>query len=174
MRSRDWNFEQPEDYKLIPLTKGKFAKVDNEDFDRLKDINWKYSNGYACNSSFGRMHRLILNVQEGTLVDHIYGDKLDNRKNKLRVCGNSENIFNSKGRGGTSSYKGVSWRKCTNKWKMSITKNYKVYSNSTFNTEEEAARAYDKKALELFGEFAYQTLNFPELKEEYLKELNNV
>lgn len=174
LKTRYEGLIQPEEYKLIPLTKGKFTKVDNEDFDRVKDICWKYSNGYAYHNDKGKMHRFILGAEKGEIVDHIYGDKLDNRKSMLRICSNSENIFNANQRGGMSKYKGVSQRKDNGKWRMSITKNYKVYSKSTFKTEEDAAMAYDRKAIELFGEFAYQTLNFPNLLNEYLKELNDV
>src|SRR5690606_36330539 len=52
---------QPEDYKLVPLSKGKFAKVDNDDFDRIKDINWNFdSDNYAVNTKLGLMHRYIM------------------------------------------------------------------------------------------------------------------
>src|SRR5690606_35066069 len=64
-----WNFKQPEEYKLIPLTQGKFAKVDNEDLERVKDINWRYDKGYAMSSSVGYMHRFIMNAPDGMLVD---------------------------------------------------------------------------------------------------------
>src|SRR5690606_39195542 len=62
LAGKNWDFEQPLDYKLIPLTQGKFAMVDNEDFDRVKGINWCYSNGYAINHEYGGMHRYILNA----------------------------------------------------------------------------------------------------------------
>src|SRR5690606_33290235 len=62
LSKRNWNFTQPEGYKLIPLTRGFFAQVDNEDFDRLKDINWCYSGGYALNGKIGLMHRFIMNA----------------------------------------------------------------------------------------------------------------
>src|SRR5690606_33289030 len=84
---RNWDFEQPEDYKLIPLTRGKFAKVDNEDFDRLKDINWCYTNGYANNTIIRLMHRYIMNAPDHLEVDHIVQEAtLDNRKSNLRLA----------------------------------------------------------------------------------------
>src|SRR5690606_25144089 len=77
---------QPEDYKLIPLTKGKFTKVDNEDFEHLSKFNWSVSNGYAMNWNLGRMHRYIMKCPKELVVDHKNHDKLDNRKVNLRVC----------------------------------------------------------------------------------------
>lgn len=171
LNKRNWNFEQPEEYKLIPLTQGKFAKVDNEDFDSLKDINWHYSLGYAESGSLGKMHRVIMQAPNGMDVDHIIQENtLDNRKSNLRLATRSLNSANSQPRRGSSVYKGVSWNKGASKWSSEVWNSYKKYYLGLFTDEKEAGMAYDRKALELFGEFAY--LNFPELKQEYLKELN--
>lgn len=152
------NINQPKDYKLIPLTQGKFAMVDNEDFDKLKHINWFYENGYADSSKHGKMHRLINKTPKHMYTDHINRDRLDNRKINLRSCTIQQNSFNSGViKGSSSKYKGVSWCKKTNKWIMAISKGREYYSGY-YGCEIEAAKAYDKKALELFGEFAY--LNF--------------
>lgn len=155
---------QPEDHKLIPLTRGKFAKVDNEDFDRVKDINWNYSQGYALNTTLGSMHRFIMNAPEGVLIDHKENSQtLDNRKGNLRFVDRSKNSMNSKPRKGcTSEYKGVYWVNSRKKWAVAVTINRKAHFLGYFTNEEEAGQAYDTKALELFGEFAH--LNFP--KEE--------
>lgn len=149
---------QPMDYKLIPLTKGEFAKVDNEDFDNVKDINWHFTYyGYAKTSAF-YMHRLILDCNQSDYVDHINHDKLDNRKSNLRICSKHQNNMNTKSKKGTSIYKGVSWAKDRNKWKSTIVMNGKQTLIGSFENELEAAKAYDVKAKELFGEFAH--LNF--------------
>ena len=156
--SRNWDFEQPEEYKLIPLTQGKFTKVDNDDFDRLKDICWAFgANMYVRNDSFGSLHRYIMNAPDGMDVDHINHDTLDNRKNNLRICTRQQNLWNTKPYG-SCKYKGVCWDKHRNKWLSYVTFENKFITLGRFNTEEEAARAYDTKAKELFGEFAY--LNF--------------
>lgn len=157
---RDWDFVQPEDYKLIPLTQGKFAKVDNEDFDRFKDINWHVSTrNYVYNKKVGLIHRLILNPPDNTSVDHINNNPLDNRKQNLRICTQHQNTMNqSPQKGSSSKYKGVYRVTERRKWKAQIVCDGVHNSLGSFKTEQEAAKAYDKKALELFGEFAY--LNF--------------
>lgn len=157
---RNWDFKQPEGHKLIPLTKGQFVKVDNEDFDRLKNINWNLSSSnYAINNTYGLMHRFILGVPEGIEVDHVYHDTLDNRKAKLRLSTRGQNMYNTKPRKATSKYKGVCWDKENGLWESQITINYKKIKIGRYRTEEEAAEAYDKKAVELFGEFACLNLS---------------
>jgi len=155
---RNWDFEQPEYYKLIPLTKGKFAKVDNEDFDKLKDINWYINeNGYALNGNKKiRMHRLIMDAPKNLEVDHINHDRLDNRKSNLRLCNRQNNGMNQSMQNGKSSiFKGVTWDKSRNKWQSKIFVNKKTIHLGRFDCEIEAAKAYDKKAKELFGEYSH-------------------
>lgn len=151
---------QPEDYKLIPLTQGKYAMVDNEDFDKLKDINWCYNNRYAKNNKIGLMHRYIINTPIDSFTDHINQNGLDNRKSNLRLCNQSQNMANVKPiKNKSSKYKGVYWNKKEHKWYVQI-KN-KKFGNiflGVFDNEEEAGRAYDLKAIEIHGEFA--VLNF--------------
>jgi len=148
---------QPKDYKIIPLTQGKFAKVDNEDFGLLKEINWKFGKrGYAANTKLGYMHRLIMKPDKDMVIDHIDNDPLNNRKINLRVCHQHENVKNQLIRTGYSSiYKGVSWDKNRNKWISVISLNGANIHIGRFDTEIEAAKAYDAKAIYLFGEFAH-------------------
>lgn len=165
LKRRDWSFEQPEEYKLIPLTRGKFAKVSNEDFDKVKDIPWNCSEyGYAVNREKGKMHRFLMNCEEGREVDHINRDGLDNRRSNLREANRSQNASNTfKSDIKTSSkYVGVYWDKDRGLWVAEVKKDYKKNFVGRFECEEEAGRARDKKAKELHGEFVY--LNFPELK----------
>lgn len=151
---------QPEGYKLIPLTKGMFAKVDNEDFNEVSKYNWCLSNNsYAYNSSLGFMHRFIMKTPEGMDTDHINHDGIDNRKQNLRICMTVENCRNQRPRTSKKSkYKGVFYSKTMNKWESSIKFEDKKIKLGYFKNEIDAAVEYDKKAMLLFGDFAY--LNF--------------
>lgn len=104
------------------------------------------------------LHRLITGAKPGQYVDHINGDTFDNRRVNLRICTNADNIRNSHSVRGWSRFHGVS--PSGNRWVAQIQANYKKQKIGKYRTEIEAARAYDAKAVELFGEFA--RLNFPE------------
>jgi len=152
--------------KLIPLTQGQFAIVDDEDYEYLSQWKWyahKNPRGYyavrASRTPPGRkrvhLHREILNPPDGMDCDHINGDGLDNRRCNLRVCTRAENARNQQPQDGYSSrFKGVTRIKQTGKWRVRV----KVDGRSThlgyFTDEIEAARAYDRAARELHGEFA--------------------
>jgi len=155
--------------KLIPLTKGHFAKVDDEDFERLSKWDWYYSHGYAVrsigewpNQTHVWMHHEILDQSPGMETDHENSDGCDNQRPNLRLCTHSQNNANaSKRKDNTSGYKGVSWYEPGKKWHARITKNGRI-SLGYFKDPIEAAHAYDDAALKLYGKFA--KLNFP--KEE--------
>ena len=113
--------------KKIKLSKGKVALVDNEDYIWLNQWKWHFmAGGYAMrhlrisedkNSKLIYMHRQILNTPKGLESDHINRNKLDNRKENLRVATRSQNNMNRKKRiNCTSKYKGVSWHKQRKKW----------------------------------------------------------
>lgn len=156
LKNKFSNLIQPVDYKIIPLNKYKKVKVDNDDFDRLKNIIWSYSSiGYASNKKYGFMHRFIMNYPDNKLIDHINHDTLDNRKANLRTCNKFENQRHQRTKTGTSKYKGVSWDKNRNKWTANIMSDYKEKKIGRFDSEIEAAKAYDEKAKELHGEFAF-------------------
>lgn len=153
------NIIQPLSYKIIPLTKGIIAKVDNDVFEEIKNINWITRTGkYAYNNNIGLMHRYILKPNDDDFVDHINHDRTDNRRSNLRICNNSENLRNMVSRVGSSKYKGVCWHKKANKWVAYIGFNNKLIHIGLFMREMDAARAYDEKAIELFGEF--HNINF--------------
>lgn len=151
--------------KKIELSRGMYALVDDADFDELSKFNWyaseKSRNVYAARRAkegtrkMIYMHRQILNVKKGLVVDHINGNALDNRRENLRICTHAQNLMNQKPQIGKSSkYKGVSWDKRRNKWEAYIMLNDKKVSLGRFDIESDAARAYDKKASVAFGEFA--------------------
>ena len=150
--------------KSIKLSKNKCALVDDEDFEYLNNFNWSLSSaGYAVSSSNKIMHRMIMNTPKGLVTDHINHNTLDNRKENLRICTNSENRHNYiKPKNNTSGYKGVYFHKTTNKWCAKIRVNRIKMHLGYFLDIEEAAIAYNKAATKYFGEFAL--LNYVEEK----------
>ena len=101
-----------------------------------------------------KLHRVIMNAKDGDIVDHINGNTLDNTKQNLRFVTHQQNMFNRKSK---RKYKGVKLLKdCyrARPYQAKISKDGKEYSLGCYKTEEQAALAYNKKALELFGEFA--------------------
>ena len=105
------------------------------------------------------MHKIILGDKEGLEIDHKDGNGLNNRKDNIRWATKAQNQANSAARSGR--YKGVSPPQHRRKrWKAEIRCKGIRYDLGCFDTEEDAARAYDAKAKELHGEFA--RLNFPE------------
>lgn len=123
--------------------------------------------GYAA-QSVGRRKRMqyfILERHSGLYIDHINGDRMDNRRSNLRLVTHQQNMMNVRPRS-SNGYKGVSKiddsRITPNRkkiWRAYIKPNKKQISLGLYETPEQAARAYDKAAREYFGEYAY--LNFP-------------
>ena len=110
-----------------------------------------------------RMHRLITKCPKGLQVDHINHNGLDNRRKNLRICNNVQNQWNRrKGNNNNSGFKGVSIesRRKTKKYRVQIGYMGKTRHLGYFESPVEAAKIYDAKAKELFGEFA--NLNFPD------------
>lgn len=160
-----------EDFRLILLTQGKFAIVDAEDYKQLSRYKWQAERGQSTfyakrksNYKSIKMHRAFLQPPEHLVCDHQNHNGLDNRRSNLRVCTQAQNQRNRRPRrDSTSKYKGVSWSIRARKWRAGIKANGHSTSLGSFDDEMEAALAYDRNAVELFGEFAY--LNFPELIE---------
>lgn len=153
---------------MIPLSRGLFTIIDDGDFKKVSKFKWFTS---VCNGKFYatthiknetiRLHRFVTKAKKGFDVDHKNSVTLDNRKSNLRVCTHSENLMNRKSisSNNTSGFRGVTWSKNARKWDARLMKNYKHIYLGLFKTKKEAALAYDKAALEHFGEFA--NLNFP-------------
>ena len=133
---------------------------DIEDWENLKECYWIENHGYAIShkeyDQFS-FHRAVMNVTDSKIqIDHINGNKLDNRKVNLRLCTNQQNSRNKyKNSNNTSGYKGVYYDKERNKWRGCIQHNGKsIKSPKRYNTPEEASQWYQEKSDELFGEFS--------------------
>jgi len=134
--------------KKIPLTRGKFALVDDNDFDYLNFWKWCCSTkGHAARGVWDSdkehmilMHRVILNTPEGIETDHRNGNRLDNRRENIRFCTRSQNRANQRKTRGLSRFKGVVWRKDRSKWRVYITKNRKTMYIGLFDSEERLLR----------------------------------
>ena|SRR3990167_578343 len=135
----------------IKLTQGKFAIVDYADFLRFARFNWSFhSAGYAFRKIGNKnayMHREIMRPPKGMEVDHINGDKLDNRRENLRVCTHAQNSRNRKGIN-------VSFDKRKHKWRAQIGIGMKQKWLGYFATKEAAAKAYRDSANKEHGQFA--------------------
>ena len=128
--------------KKIKLTQGKFALVDNEDFEWLNQWKWGYDGRYARRREKNikiYMHTLINKTPKGKLTDHINRNKLDNRKSNLRSANFTLNINNSSLRyTNKSGHKGVWFWEKRNKWLSSITVNYKKIYLGIFEDKKAA------------------------------------
>jgi len=158
--------------KLIPLTKGLFAQVDDADYDHLMQWKWRcYGDAWTTYAQRtdrkGKpetiiMHRQILNViGQPVIVDHIDRNGLNNQRANLRIVTPRENNINRKKQSNTSSkHRGVSWRNSAKRWIAVIrsAEGKSIYLGSFIN-EDDAGRAYDEAAKKHNGDFAQ--LNFP-------------
>lgn len=151
----------------IMLRNGGVALVDDEAAHLVSEYKWYRVDGpntsYAQTTVFKdrtkktiRMHRLLIgDLPCAAVIDHANRNGLDNRTCNLRVATFTQNQANTTGRPrSTSRYKGVSIKR-PGVYFAQIQKDKKKYSLGYFLNEEEAAVAYNKKALELFGEFAF-------------------
>lgn len=137
-----------------------YALVDKEDYDNVTQYSWcKSTEGYA-NGSINkvqiRMHHFIFGkAPKGQVVDHINGNKIDNRRENLRFATKSLNGHNISKQAGTSSqYKGVYRNKQKNKWTCNLRIEGKQYCLGAFDEEIEAAKKYDTFVLLHFGKDA--------------------
>jgi hypothetical protein len=157
--------------KTIPLTKNSFTIVDDDDYERLNKHKWFCTDkGYAARifRSKGEQHtqymsRVIMGEPIGVEVDHINRNPLDNRKCNLRVVTRQQNAINSSTNTHTSQYRGVHWCWNDRKWRSGIKVNGKNIHIGYFKSETEAATEYNRKAIELHGDFArLNTIKPPE------------
>lgn len=147
--------------KTLVLKENQVLRVDDADAHLLSVCKWylNKNNGYAYGHPISykktsTFHRFLLGGKPGLEIDHINGDRLDNRRSNLRFSSRSENARNSKPhKGSLSKFKGVSI--LCGKWFAQIYLNKKNVYLGSFKSEKDAALAYNKKAKEEFGEFAY-------------------
>lgn len=148
--------------KYVKLTKGKFALVDDEDFEYISQWKWCVAGRYAIRvtqknkiKKMISMHREINKTPDGLITDHVNGDGFDNRKINLRTCTQKENCHNQRAQSKkkSSKFKGVSWRRDCKKWRAYIALNKKIKHLGYFDDEKDAAMAYNRAALVLHGDF---------------------
>ncbi len=163
---------------VVPMNHGRACIIDADDGPLAARYTWRegpgnhtdYANtdmlktGSTTDRFVQSMHRLFLGLDFGDKRqgDHINGNGLDNRRANLRIAPNGQRqngLNRGPNRGGSSRFKGVFWNKQAGRWTASIKAGEIVWRHN-FAGEAEAARAYDDKARELHGEFAY--LNFPD------------
>lgn len=150
--------------KEILLTQNMVALVDDEDYEYL--MQWKWSavrigkRVYACRAHRYRyMHRLINKTPAGLQTDHINGNGLDNRKCNLRTVTKAQNMMNQEhGRGKYSKYKGVCYCPERKKWQAGISINGKRKALGRFDSEIDAAMAYNVAAKERYGEYFHPNI----------------
>lgn len=155
--------------KLIPLTQGQFAKVDDEDFERFGRMGWNaiwnpYTKSFYASRNSKRpdgrnttlyLHRHILGSPHGMQIDHKSHDTLDDQRSNLRICTRSQNGGHRKGLPGhnESGIRGVSWYKPHGKWLARIMVQRRAIFLGYFSDKNEAARAYASANKKYFGEF---------------------
>ena len=164
--------------KTIPLTKGLVTIVDDDDYERVAEFKWhaavRRKTVYASRDLWPSrqkvlLHRWLLDAPRDMEVDHRNGNGLDNRRENLRLATRSQNLINcrpnrtNKG----SRFRGVIWHKAAAKWAAQISTGRRLENGKRehlhlglFLDEVEAARAYDRAALQHHGEFA--VINFPQ------------
>lgn len=156
----------------IVLTQGKHAIIDDDMFELVSRFRWfafsvNKRNWYArCTMSVGRiagkgvvasmyMHRLIMRPPESVIVDHVNHNGLDCRKQNMRLCTQRQNCQNRRPiKGCSSRYKGVFRPTHFSKWQSQIKIHGTRVTLGRFDSERDAARAYDVAARQRFGEFA--------------------
>lgn len=155
--------------RFIVLRNGMSCFVDSEDFEKLNKYKWyalynKFTRNYYATRTINSgekkcivyMHRELVKLKKGYLVDHINHNTLDNRKCNLRSATHSQNQMNSKIRiTNTSGFTGVSWISSRNKWSAMIMINKKAINLGRFLLKCQAVKARKEAEIKYFGEYRY-------------------
>jgi hypothetical protein len=152
----------------IPRTQGKSCVIDDEDFALVSPYKWCAQKHcytfYAVTTVIDNgkavriyMHRLLLGLTGGEQTDHRDGDGLNNRWSNLRKCTSAENLRNRPNlfrtnRDGSARFRGIRFKK--GKWEAQICVNYRLLYLGRYTDASDAAKAYDKAAIQHFREFA--------------------
>ena len=155
--------------RLIPLTRGQFAKVDDDDYAKVSIFKWQAVKGRHHKSFYARRrfgtskegrrsvstHTFLMRPVDGMEVDHKNGDGLDNQRSNLRLATHAQNCMNRRKRSNnTSGFKGVSFHSESRKWRAVIRSSGKDISLGLHLTPELAHAAYCAGAAKYHGEFA--------------------
>ena len=138
--------------------------IDIKDVDKVKQFKWYFGkNGYCCskckatNNRLVYLHRFIIDSSYDKVVDHIDGNKLNNKRNNLRECTRQNNSMNIGVRkNNQSGCTGVSYDKTRNKWMVCIVYNYKTIHLGRFKTLERAKQVRKKAEIKYFGDYRYK------------------
>lgn len=148
----------------VPITNktGKvvaYATVCDEDWHMCTLYSWYLSENGECRGLVDgqntSLHRFIMKPEKGKIIQHIDKDKSNNKRDNLMIttC-STRNHMRAKNKNATSDYYGVYYATSDKVWRSQITKDGREYIIGSFPTEVEAAKAYNEKAEELYGEFA--------------------
>jgi hypothetical protein len=153
--------------KKIPLSRGLFAIVDDEDYERITSVKRKWHAVKSRNTFYAQrnknssddklyiMHRAIINPPDDMIVDHINGNGLDNRKSNLRIASKEQNALNrGNNKNNTSGRKGVEFDNRNNKWRASIRYKNKLIHLGSYSLIEDAIHERERAEKLYFGEFA--------------------
>lgn len=155
-----------EDYAVIILYNNKSepiaeSLIDIEDIDKIKNSKWcKDKNNYVKNSNQEYLHRIIMGESD-LFIDHINGNKLDNRKSNLRICCNADNLKNrvKLPSNNTSGILGVRYRADRDKWYAEIQFNKQKINLGSYIKKEDAIKARLEAEIKYFGIYKSKTLN---------------
>lgn len=149
----------PLKHNVIVTRKGQRILVDPCDKEWLGVYSWRIKTTtrgyrYVVGGFNYSMARMIMAAKDGEMIDHINGNTLDNRRANLRVCNKFGNARNKRGWSACGK-KGVTWSRACDKWQAQIKHLGKTYHLGVFTYLRDAADAYDKAAIQLYGEFAW-------------------